>query len=382
VFDNETVALSEDENNDSVVGQTDATPDEEHAEASQHADAEHGDSGHGDSGHGDSSHGESAHSDSAHGAEDHGDSDHGDGHGDGEHHEHDYLGQDHLMGHVLDAEHFEVSGWLLGNLEKGAHHISIPQPFKMETPIVGKEDTPILPLDLKITKFMVIETLVALALVAVFVPLARRIKTGDRPRGRFWNLCEVILFYIRDEVARPAIGKTDGDKYLPYLWTIFFFVLFCNLFGLIPFLGSPTGSLATTGVLAAATLIMVLGTGFKKLGFIGFFAAQVPHMDLPPALAVVIKPMIWVIEVVGLFMKHIVLAIRLFANMFAGHLVLAVLLAFIGVTFESGLVYLVAPGAVGVSVAVNMLEIFVAFLQAYIFTFLSALFIGFAAHPH
>ena len=87
-------------------------------------------------------------------------------------------------------------------------------------------------------------------------------------------------------------------------------------------------------------------------------------------------------EVVGLFMKHIVLAIRLFANMFAGHLVLAVLLAFIGVTFESGLVYLVAPGAVGVSVAVNMLEIFVAFLQAYIFTFLSALFIGFAAHPH
>ena len=378
MFENETVEPLEDEKNDSADGQTDASHDEVHSDASQRENADHGDTDHGNTDHDDANHGDSDHDD--HGDSEHGHGEHGDGHG--EHHEHDYLGQDHLMGHVLDAEHFEYSGWLTGNFEGGTQHLSISQPFKLDTPIIGKEDTPILPLDLKITKFMVIEAFVAIALIAVFVPLARRIKSGGRPRGRFWNFFEVILFYIRDEVARPAIGKTDGDKYLPYLWTIFFFVLFCNLFGLIPFLGSPTGSLATTAVLALATLIMVLGTGFKKLGFIGFFAAQVPHMDLPPALAVVIKPMIWVIEVVGLFMKHIVLAIRLFANMFAGHLVLAVLLAFIGVTFESGLVYLVAPGAVGVSVAVNMLEIFVAFLQAYIFTFLSALFIGFAAHPH
>ena len=361
----DTTATTDDENHEIASDAQAGASSDGHASEDKHSDADQEHSSHSSEEHADG-HDEHGHDENGH----------------DEHHEHDYLGQDHLMGHVLDSEHFEVSGWLLGDFKDGTKHINIPQPFKTETPLIGKEDTPILPLDLKVTKFMVIETLVALALVAVFVPLARRIKTGDRPRGRFWNLFEVILFYIRDEVARPAIGKTDGDKYLPYLWTIFFFVLFCNLFGLIPFLGSPTGSLATTGVLAAATLIMVLGTGFKKMGVVGFFVAQVPHMDLPPALAIVIKPMIWVIEVVGLFMKHIVLAIRLFANMFAGHLVLAVLLAFIGVTFESGLVYLVAPGAVGVSVAVNMLEIFVAFLQAYIFTFLSALFIGFAAHPH
>ncbi|MEE3076543.1 MAG: F0F1 ATP synthase subunit A [Planctomycetota bacterium] len=374
----DTIATTDDETHEIASDAQVGASSDGHASEDEHSDADQEHSSHASE-----EHGNHGHDEGDHGHDDHGHDDHGHGeHGHGEHHEHDYLGQDHLMGHVLDSEHFEVSGWLLGDFKDGTKHINIPQPFKTETPLIGKEDTPILPLDLKVTKFMVIETLVALALVAVFVPLARRIKTGDRPRGRFWNLFEVILFYIRDEVARPAIGKTDGDKYLPYLWTIFFFVLFCNLFGLIPFLGSPTGSLATTGVLAAATLIMVLGTGFKKMGVVGFFVAQVPHMDLPPALAIVIKPMIWVIEVVGLFMKHIVLAIRLFANMFAGHLVLAVLLAFIGVTFESGLVYLVAPGAVGVSVAVNMLEIFVAFLQAYIFTFLSALFIGFAAHPH
>lgn len=371
----DTTATTDDEANETASDAHAGASSDGHASDEKHSNADHDQSSHASEDHDDHGHDDHGHDEGGHAHDEH-------GHGDGEHHEHDYLGQEHLMGHVLDSEHFEYSGWIFGDFQAGTKHLNIPQPFKTETPLIGKEDTPILPLDLKVTKFMVIETLVALALVAVFVPLARRIRTGDRPRGRFWNLFEVILFYIRDEVARPAIGKTDGDKYLPYLWTIFFFVLFCNLFGLIPFLGSPTGSLATTGVLAAATLIMVLGTGFKKMGVVGFFVAQVPHMDLPPALAIVIKPMIWVIEIVGLFMKHIVLAIRLFANMFAGHLVLAVLLAFIGVTFESGLVYLVAPGAVGVSVAVNMLEIFVAFLQAYIFTFLSALFIGFAAHPH
>ena len=227
-----------------------------------------------------------------------------------------------------------------------------------------------LPLDFQITKYMVLEVIVAVALMAVFIPLARRIRTGDRPKGRIWNLIEVLLIYVRDEVARPSIGKADADKYLPYLWTIFFFILFSNLLGLVPFMGSPTGALGTTAVLASATLIVVLATGFKKMGVVGFFAAQVPHMDLPLPLALVIKPMIWVIEVIGLFMKHFVLAIRLFANMFAGHLVLAVLLAFIGVTWDSSLVWAVAPASIGASVAVNMLEIFVAFLQAYIFTFL------------
>ena len=192
---------------------TTATIDDENHEIASDAQAGASSDGHAS----EDKHSDADQEHSSHSSEEHADGhdEHGhDEHGHDEHHEHDYLGQDHLMGHVLDSEHFEVSGWLLGDFKDGTKHINIPQPFKTETPLIGKEDTPILPLDLKVTKFMVIETLVALALVAVFVPLARRIKTGDRPRGRFWNLFEVILFYIRDEVARPAIGKTDGDKYL------------------------------------------------------------------------------------------------------------------------------------------------------------------------
>ena len=340
---------------------------DDHANDATDKDAHDGET-HGDAGHGDQGHGDQGHSDQGHGGGGHG-ADH-------------YLDQGHLLEHVGDAPHFEYSGWLFGHPRDVAKRAEIPQPFQTEQPIVGREGSTLLPLDFKVTKFMAIELMVALVLIAVFVPLAQKIRTGAAPKGKLWNLLEVLLVYIRDQVARPSIGKHDADKYMPFLWTIFFFVLFCNLFGLIPFLGSPTGSLAVTGVLALATFGVVLWTGISKLGFLGFFKAQVPHMDLPFALALVIVPMIFAIEVLGLFMKHFVLALRLFANMFAGHLVLAVLLGLIAANWESNIVYLVAPASIFASIGVNLLELFVAFLQAYIFTFLSALFIGAAAHPH
>lgn len=320
----------------------------------------------------------------SHASDDHSNDDHNDdghdGDGHGGHGDHDYLDQHTLMHHVEDGGHFEYSGWLTGR--KGVQQLKLPQPLKTDQPIIGKDNSTILPLDFQVTKYMVLEVAVAIVLVAVFVPLAQRIKTGAAPKGKFWNFFEVLLLFVRDQVARPSIGKHDADKYVPYLWTIFFFVLFCNLFGLVPSLGSPTGALGVTSVLALGTFIVVMGTGIQKLGFVGFFKAQVPHMDLPLAFAVIIKPMIFLIEVIGLFMKHFVLALRLFANMFAGHLVLAVLLAFIGTTWGTTLVWFVAPASIFASVGVYLLEIFVAFLQAYIFTFLSALFIGAAAHPH
>ena len=92
--------------------------------------------------------------------------------------------------------------------------------------------------------------------------------------------------FIRDEVARPAIGHHDADKFLPYLWTIFFFVLTCNLLGMLPWLGSPTGAFGVTGTLALMTFAAVVGAGSKKLGVMGFWAAQVPHMHLPFVLAI------------------------------------------------------------------------------------------------
>lgn len=352
--------------------------EEAQAESDDHDsdDAEHADEGHvnSDNDHGD----DESHGEDGHGEGGHGDGGHGDGHGDG--HAHDYLDQDTLLHHVGDAEYFEYSGWITGS--KGVKHLDIPQPTKTEQPVFGSESSPIKPFDLSITKFMLIEVMVAIALMVVFVPLAQRIKRGGAPKGRFWNFFEVLLLFVRDQVARPSIGKEDADKYVPYLWTTFFFILFCNLFGLIPFLGSPTGALGCTAVLAIGSALLVFGTGFAKFGFVGFMKAQVPHMDLPLAFAIIIKPMIFLIEFIGLFMKHIVLALRLFANMFAGHLVLAVLLAFIGATWGSTLVYFVTPATLFASVGVYLLEIFVAFLQAYIFVFLTSLFIGAAAHPH
>ena len=301
----------------------------------------------------------------------------------------DYLDPAHLMGHVKDADYFEVPKALSG--ETG--HLSVPQPiadsegmglsWKLRTGIEGL-DSLVEPLDFHVTKFMVLEVVAAVILIGIFVALARMMVSGDRPRGRFWNLFETILLFIRDEIARPAIGRHDADKFLPFLWTMFFFVLTCNLLGMVPWAGSPTGSLATTGVLALATFSVVLGAGMSKMGVVGFWVGQVPHMDLPLPIAILLKPMIFAIEVLGMFIKHFVLAVRLLANMMAGHLVLAVLIAFIAVAWNQGLLIAGAVSVASISgaLALSMLELFVAFLQAYIFTFLSALFIGMAVHPH
>jgi len=261
--------------------------------------------------------------------------------------------------HVQDAYAFELPFGI---------HLEIPQPLES--------------IGFRISKFMLLELLVALVMVAIFVPLARKIRGGRPPRGRFWNLLEMILVFIRDEIARPAIGRHDADRFLPYLWTAFFFVLFCNLIGLVPWMGSPTGALAVTGTLAGIALCMSVGAGMLKLGPVGYFTGQIPHMDLPWVLAVFLKPMILAIEVVGVCIKHGVLSVRLLANMFAGHLVLAVIMGFIAATAQSWLWYGVMPASVIGAFCLNILELLVAFLQAYIFTFLSALFIGMAIHPH
>jgi F-type H+-transporting ATPase subunit a len=165
---------------------------------------------------------------------------------------------------------------------------------------------------------------------------------------------------------------------------MFFFVLACNLMGMVPWAGSPTGALATTGALALCTFATVVGAGMMKMGPVGFWKAQVPHMDLPLPLAIFLKPMVFAIEVLGLGIKHFVLSVRLLANMMAGHLVLAVLVAFVAAIAPFGTAAIAGVGAASVlgATALSLLELFVAFLQAYIFTFLSALFIGMAVHPH
>lgn len=288
----------------------------------------------------------------------------------------------HTIEHVKDAEYFDVPRFIS---ETGKIHI--PQPFAGEEPLMTFGWAPkwmeIAPLDLRITKFMVLETVVAVVVAVLFIWLGLKIRSGKPPRGRLWNMFEAMLVYIRDAVARPAIGYHDADRFLPFLWTMFFFVLFCNLFGMLPWSGTATGSLASTGALAFITFLVLSFAGMAKLGPAKFWVSMVPHMDLPAWLSP-LKGLIFVLEIVGLLIRHFVLAVRLLANMFAGHLVLAVILGFIAeaAIVNSPLWYGVMPASVMGAVALSLLELLVAFIQAYIFTFLSALFIGMALHPH
>jgi F-type H+-transporting ATPase subunit a len=296
--------------------------------------------------------------------------------------------------HVRDALVFELPKAFGGE-------VHIPQPF---APYFA------------ITKFMILETVALLLAIVIFRGLARRIATGEPVRGAFWNFWESIALFLRDQLVRPSIG--DGghghddhghghddhghaahghdahgaaakvsaahpaDQYLPFIWSVFFFILFNNLLGAIPWLGSPTGNIWVTGVLAVGTFAYVIYVGSKELGAVGFWKGLVPSMDLPGPMKLFVLPLMWVIEFVGLIIKHGVLAVRLFANIMAGHTVIAVMLSFIGAVGGSSLYYVVAPASVLGQVGIGLLELFVAFLQAYVFAFLATLFIGSAVHPH
>lgn len=302
--------------------------------------------------------------------------------------------------HIRDARVFELPQLLGGEWK-------IPQPF-------GEYFV--------ITKYMLLEIVAALIVLYIYKNLAEKIRSGEPVRGRFWNFWEALALAIRDKVVRPTIGaghhdhhdaghESSGhgshdhsshghagaahagghavavhahpaDKYVPFIWSIFFFVLICNLLGAIPWLGSPTASVWATGVLAASTLFYVILCGSAELGGVQFWVALVPKMDLPPLIKMVLVPMLWFIEFGGLLIKHGVLAVRLFANIMAGHTVIFVMLTFIAGAANSWLFYIVTPASILGQVGIGLLELFVAFLQAYIFAFLATLFIGGAVHPH
>jgi F-type H+-transporting ATPase subunit a len=285
-----------------------------------------------------------------------------------------FLDPAHLFHHVQDSYEYELPKFM--GLKKNEETGEL-------TSSIGVPPLTLLPKGYgKMSKFMFNELIVALICAGLFIWLAGKIRTGDRPKGRIWNLLETFVVFVRDEIAKPTIGEHDYKRFLPFLLTLFFFILGLNLLGMIPFVGSATGSIAVTAALALVTFLVVVGSGMQKMGAVGFLKAQVPHMELPGAMSMALVPLMFVIEIFGFLVKHGVLAIRLFANMFAGHLVLAIFLAFIGVVSTSGLFYVVSPIAVLAAIALSLLELFVAFLQAYVFTFLASLFIGSAQHAH
>jgi F-type H+-transporting ATPase subunit a len=212
---------------------------------------------------------------------------------------------------------------------------------------------------------------------------------------------------IRDEVVRPTVG--DGhhdhddhghessdhshaaaqtghyaDQFLPFVWTCFFYILFCNLLGAVPLLGSPTGSINVTGVLAVSVFCYNLYHGISHFGFVGFWKNQCPDLGLDGIMGVAIGGGIWFIEVFGLFIKHGVLAVRLFANIMGGHTVVGVILAFIAADGIAGTMLqgLVIPASIGGQVLIGLLELFVSFLQAYVFAYLSTIFLSASLHAH
>ena len=286
-----------------------------------------------------------------------------------------------------------------------------------------------------VTKFMILELVAALIILAIFIPLARKVRGGGLPRGAWWNFFETLLVFVRDEIARPNLddphkgahghvehehghAKADhagpddtqagqardehhhhpaaevheGDRFVPFLWTMFMFILICNLLGLVPFMGSATASIWVTGGLALCAFVVMHGAGLVARGNpISYLGSLWPKIDIGSSIvaragAVFMSAGLFAIEMMGSVIKSGVLAIRLFANMFAGHMVLGMILLFIysvgklgsepyglwaGVSFASVL---------GV-VALSLLELFVAFLQAYVFTFLTALFVGMNLYP-
>jgi F-type H+-transporting ATPase subunit a len=266
------------------------------------------------------------------------------------------------LSHVLDAKEIEIP-W------PGRPHLE----YVIELPTV---------FGIQITRLMVMEIVAAIFMVVFLIPAVRHIARTPVSRGWFPNMIEAMLLFIRDDVARPSIGGHGADRFLPFLWTAFFFVLFNNLLGMFPGGASATGNVNVTAVLALMTLAVVVSAGMRELGAAGYWIAIVPHMDVPKLM----KPGLWglmfVIEIAGLLIRHVVLAIRLFANMFAGHVVLSVILGFILLAKTWGAFAVVMPASIVGVIMLSLLELFVAFLQAYIFTFLSALFIGSAVHPH
>jgi F-type H+-transporting ATPase subunit a len=257
--------------------------------------------------------------------------------------------------HVQDADHWHLfNNW---------DHVELPRIF-----------------GLQITKFMLLELLAAALIALIYIPLARRARDGSLPKGRFWNAFESLLTFVREEIAKPNLHGHDADKFTPYLWTVFLFILFCNLFGMFPFLGSPTASIWVTGALGLCSFVLFHAAPIRKMGFVHYLQAMWPHIDVP-YLGPVLSLSIFSIEMLGTVIKSFVLAVRLFANMFAGHMVLATILLFIVASANTALWVVITPASVIGIAALSLLELFVAFLQAYVFTFLTALFLGMLLHP-
>jgi len=222
-------------------------------------------------------------------------------------------------------------------------------------------------LDLSITKSVLMIVVVSLLMILIFGGIARSYKNSLVPTGA-GKILEPLILFIRDDIAKPNIGP-KYKKYMGYLLTIFFFILFLNIFGLLPFGINVTGNIAITAALAIFTFLITQFTANKTYW---------QHIFWMPGLPWPMKIVMMPIEIIGMFIKPFALLIRLFANMTAGHIVIMSLIAMIYV-FKNIIAGVAFPF---LTFVLYLLEILVAFLQAYIFTMLSAVYFGMANEEH
>ncbi len=234
-----------------------------------------------------------------------------------------------------------------------------------------------------ITNHILMMIVAAVLMLLIFPRIAAQ--QGMVPTG-LRNFFETICVYLRDEMARPILGH-NTHRFIPYIWNLFFFILFMNLLGMIPldgilklisfgrleghYGGTSTANIWVTAALATLSFFMIHINGIREQGLINYIKNFIPHVPL------ILAPVIFVLELVSALVKPCALAIRLFANMVAGHTILA---AFIGLGVASGsLIY--GGTAIIASTLFSLLELLVAFVQAYIFAFLTVMFMGAAIHP-
>ena len=230
-------------------------------------------------------------------------------------------------------------------------------------------DLTIGPVTIPVTQYVIMLLINAAVLIAVFTGVFHRVRTVPSKAGM---LLEPLLFFVRDSLVYPAMGEETGKKWLSFLYTLFFFVLCANFLGMIPLFRTITGNMSVNIALAVMVFLIIIIHGFMKLGFPGFFTAMIPE-GVPGPIAVFLL----IIEVANLFIRSGVLAIRLFANMIAGHMVISSLLLLIFLIHP-----LVAAVSVPMALFIYLLEVLVAIIQAVVFTMLSAVFIKMASAHH
>jgi F-type H+-transporting ATPase subunit a len=314
----------------------------------------------------------------------------------------------HMLHLGQDASLDEINDNLVGK-------VLIPQPFAGTYEHRG----------LIITKFMVLQVVVLVLCLLIFRGLASRIRSGQPAQGRFWNFWEAFALVIRDQVVRPTIGDhshdhghedhghaahghdahghdnhghahaghghhaapTGGhpaDRYLPFVWSCFFYILFCNLLGAVPSLGSATGNINVTVALAGTAFLASFVYGVQAMGVGGFFANLIPNTGMTGVGNLAMSALMFPIELMGFVIKHTILALRLFGNIMGGHTALGVILGFIGSAAKGSFALwsVVTVGSVLGQIGVGLLELLVAVLQAYVFSFLATIFISGAIHKH